>query len=94
MPLFRRLPKRGFKPFRRTRYAIVNLRSLEACFEAGASVNPDDLHQARLISAAKAPVKILGDGVLTKPLNVQAHRFSASAAEAIEAAGGTAKAIL
>lgn len=94
MPLFRRLPKRGFKPFRRTRYAVVNLHGLEQAFEQGSAVGPSELYQAQLISREKSLVKILGTGDLTKPLIVRAHKFSASAAAAIESAGGKAEVIL
>ena len=94
MPLFRRLPKRGFKPFRRVRYAVVNLYDLEQAFEQGSAVGPSELYQARLISSEKGLVKILGAGDLTKPLTVRAHKFSASASAAIESAGGKVEVIL
>ena len=93
MPLFRRLPKRGFKPFRRTRYSPVNLYGLEASFAPGASVGPADFYAARLVGSKRALVKILGAGELTKPLTVRAHRFSASAVQAIESAGGKAEVV-
>ena len=91
-PLQRRLPKHGFhNPFRRE-YAIVNLADLEERFEAGATVDPAQLAARRLVRRG-LPVKILGDGELTKPLTVHAHKFSASARQRIEASGGRAEVI-
>lgn len=87
MPLYRRLPIRGFKPFRRVRYAVVNIGDLER-FESGAVVTPEELVRVRLLRNRSLPVKILGDGSLSKPLTVRAHKFSHSAAERIRAAGG------
>ncbi|MCS7312866.1 MAG: 50S ribosomal protein L15 [Acidobacteria bacterium] len=88
MPLHRRLPKRGFRnPLKRT-FAIVNLDQLDRHFEAGATVNPTSLLEKGLIRAARDVVKVLGRGTLTKPLTVQAHRFSRSAVEKIQQAGG------
>jgi large subunit ribosomal protein L15 len=87
MPLQRRLPKHGFhNPFRRS-FAIVNLASLEDRFEAGATVGPAELVAERLARRG-VPVKILGEGPLTKSLTVQAHKFSEAAKRGIEAAGG------
>jgi large subunit ribosomal protein L15 len=87
LPLHRRVPKRGFtNPFR-TEYAILNVKDLER-FQAGTSVTPASLVEAGLVRTANAPVKILGEGSLTKALTVSAHRFSKSAAEKIRAAGG------
>ena len=77
-----------FEPFR-TRSQHVNLSDLEARFEAGAAVDPDALRRHRLATRKGVPVKVLGDGELTKALTVHAHAFSASARERIEAAGGT-----
>jgi len=87
MPLHRRLPKRGFKPFRRRRYAVVNVGELER-FESGAVVTPEELVRARLLRNLALPVKILGDGTLSKSLTVRAHKFSRSAEERIRTAGG------
>lgn len=89
-PLFRRIPKVGFsnKVFR-TEYQVVNLSDLERCFESGGRVTSAALEEAGLVRSAKKPVKILGDGSLTKKLSVEAERFSASAATKIEASGGT-----
>jgi large subunit ribosomal protein L15 len=91
MPLHRRLPKRGFRnPFRRV-WAIVNLDQLDRHFEAGATVTPMALLEKGLIRTLDDGVKVLGRGELTKPLVVQAHRFSRSAIEKIQRAGGRAE---
>lgn len=90
MPLQRRLPKRGFRRPREA-VAVVNLRQLEAKFEAGATVDPPALYACGLIKKTAAPVKILGMGQLSKALTVKAHGFSRSARERIAAAGGTAE---
>ena len=88
MPLYRRVPKRGFTPRQRTVYAVVNLKDLHA-FSAGSVVDPDRLVEARLVKrAASERVKILGEGELMHPLTVRVHRVSASARHKIEAAGG------
>jgi len=90
MPFFRRIPKRGFSNARfRTRYAVVNVRFLEARFESGAEVNPEMMAKVGLIAEARTPVKILGEGPLNRKLEVWASKFSASAREKIEQAGGT-----
>jgi large subunit ribosomal protein L15 len=91
MPLHRRVPKRGFhNPFR-IEYAVVNLDTLSEVFEAGSSVTPDVLRERGLVSQARARIKVLGRGDITKKLTVQAHKFSGTAAEKIAAAGGTAE---
>lgn len=88
MPLQRRLPKRGFhNPFRTDR-AVVNLEQLNV-FPSGSEVSPELLAEKGLVRGKGQPVKILGDGALTKPLTIKAHGFSAKAKEKIEAAGGT-----
>jgi large subunit ribosomal protein L15 len=92
MPLQRRLPKRGFhNPFRRT-YSVINLARLEALFESGAVVDAAILIDRGLARAGR-PIKILGQGELSKALTVKAHAFSASAKERIAAAGGSAEVI-
>ncbi|MFC5559495.1 50S ribosomal protein L15 [Ureibacillus thermophilus] len=91
-PLFRRLPKRGFTNVNRKEYAIVNLDALNR-FEDGAEITPALLIETGVVSKEKAGIKILGNGTLTKKLNVKAHKFSASAKEAIESAGGTTEVI-
>ncbi len=92
MPTFRRMPKRGFNnaKFAR-RFSVVNLASLEERYEPGAHVTPQSLLEAGLIRNLKLPVKILGDGSLTKKLIVDAAKFSRSAMEKIQSAGGEAR---
>jgi len=86
MPLHRRLPKRGFTNIFRKEYDPVNL-SLLAHFDAGQEITPEALH-ARGFTGKNALVKILGDGEVGRALTVRAHKFSASAREKIEKAGG------
>lgn len=93
MPLHRRVPKRGFhNPFR-VEYAVVNLDTLGEVFEAGSAVTPELLRERGLVRVAGAPIKILGRGDLAKALTVRAHKFSGSAAQKIQAAGGAAEVI-
>ena len=89
MPLYRRLPKRGFlPPGGKTEYAVVNLKSL-AAFDAGSTVDPDALVKGGLVKrGASARVKILGAGDVPHALTVKAHAVSGSARGKIEAAGG------
>ena len=92
MPIFRRLPKRGFSnfPFRRD-YEIVNVAELDRCFAEGDTVDCDVLHKVRLVSGVAPRVKVLAKGKLAKRLTVEAHAFSAKARQAIEGAGGTVR---
>ncbi len=87
IPLYRRLPKRGFNNVFAKHYAIVNVSDLEA-FENGAVVNAEALLEKRIIRKALDGVKILGRGELTKKVTVQAAIFSAGAKEKIESVGG------
>ncbi|MGM7637270.1 50S ribosomal protein L15 [Bacillus sp. Hm123] len=87
-PLFRRLPKRGFTNINRKEFAIVNLDALNR-FEEGTEVTPELLIETGVVSNEKAGIKILAKGNVEKKLTVKAHKFSAAAKEAIEAAGGT-----
>jgi len=88
MPLSRRIPKRGFSNFRFAKnYETVNVHELDDKFEAGATITVEELRDRGLVSGS-GPVKILGDGELTKSFTVIAHAFSASAANKIEANGG------
>ncbi|WP_203247890.1 50S ribosomal protein L15 [Sporosarcina beigongshangi] len=87
IPLFQRLPKRGFTNINRKEYAIVNLDTLNR-FDAGTEVTPELLLESGIVSKAKSGIKILGNGTLDKKITVKAHKFSASAVEAIEKAGG------
>ena len=91
MPLVRRMPKRGFTNIFRVEYDIVNISDLDR-FDAGAAVTLEALAQRRLARRSR-PVKILGDGEITKALTVSAHKFSASARASIEAAGGRCEVI-
>jgi len=92
LPLHRRVPKRGFTNIFRKEYAILNVKDLER-FEAGTTVTPATLSEAGLVRTATAPVKILGEGTLSKALVVSAHAFSEGAAAKIRAAGGTLEVI-
>ena len=92
IPLFQRLPKRGFQNINRKEYAIVNLCDLNV-FDNGTVVTPDLLIDAKIIKDIKSGVKILGCGTLEKKLTIKAHKFSASASEESKKAGGTAEVI-
>ena len=88
MPLVRRIPKRGFNNRWALSVAIVNVGDLEKLFQAGEEVNPQTLLAKNLAKGRYDVLKVLGDGPLTKSLKVSAHRFSRSAKEKIEQAGG------
>ena len=88
MPLHRRLPKRGFTNIFKKRWLEVSLAALEQHFEADAEITPEVLHDRGLIKKAKYDVVVLGNGEVSKPLRVSAHRFTKSAREKIEKAGG------
>lgn len=88
MPLHRRLPKRGFTNIFKKRWVEISLASLEQHFEADAEITPEVLHDRGLIKKAKYDVVVLGNGEVSKPLRVSAHRFTKSAREKIEKAGG------
>ena len=92
MPLHRRLPKRGFTNIFKKDYAVVNLADLER-FDNGATVDESALRQAGLVKGQNDGIKVLGNGKLSKKLTVSATKFSATARQAIEAAGGTAQEI-
>jgi large subunit ribosomal protein L15 len=89
MPIQRRLPKRGFSnyPFRKI-YQVVNLKQLDSVFTAGQEVSPETLLKAGLITSARLPVKMLGDGDVKVALKLHVHAASQSAAEKIKASGG------
>jgi large subunit ribosomal protein L15 len=90
MPLFRRMPKRGFNNAEfRTSYAVVNLGSLNEAFEDGSNVDEASLIEAGLIRKPYDGVKVLGAGELSKKLNITVNKASASAKAAIEKAGGS-----
>ena len=92
IPLARRIPKRGFTNKFRTEYVAINVSRLEI-FEDGMVVSPVELIEYGIIKKIEDGVKIMGNGDLTKKLTVQANKFSASAKEKIEAAGGKAEVI-
>jgi large subunit ribosomal protein L15 len=88
MPLFRRLPKRGFHHRNRFPYAVVNVDVLDKAFEAGAVVTPEAIVAAGLASAEEGGVKVLGRGEITRKLTVRVNEVSPTARAKIEAAGG------
>ena len=91
LPLFRRLPKRGFSNVKfKTEYAVINLSDLNK-FEDGAIVTPEILKEMGILKNQLDGVKVLGNGKLEKKLTVKAHRFSKTAQEAIEKMGGKAE---
>ena len=93
MPLHRRLPKRGFTNIFKKEWIEVSLAALNRSFNAGDEVTPEGLHERGLIKKAKRDVVVLGTGEVSKALHVSAHRFTKSAREKIERAGGSAKQI-
>ncbi len=92
MPLVRRIPKRGFTNIFSIEYETINIERLDA-FENGTVVTPELLLENGLIKKVRDGVKILGSGEMTKKLTVKAHKFTGSAKEKIEAAGGKAEVI-
>jgi large subunit ribosomal protein L15 len=88
MPLVRRLPKRGFFNIFKVEFQVVNLRDLDRVFADGETVSVETLVEKGLVRGGKKPVKVLGEGELTKKLTVQVQKFSASAKAGIEKAGG------
>ena len=92
MPLYRRIPKRGFKNRNSKEIVAINISELER-FRSGSTVNIEKMMEVGLIKNPRDGVKILGNGEFTKKLNVKANAFSASAKEKIEALGGTVEVI-
>ena len=92
MPLYRRIPKRGFTNIWATEYAIANVSDLNR-FESGTVVTPEMLKEAGIVKQIKDGIKVLGNGNLEKGITVQAHKFSKTAVEKIESAGGKAEVI-
>lgn len=88
MPLYRRLPKRGFNNIFRKEYIAINVETLES-FDAGTQIDPVILRDHGIIKNLRGEIKILGNGDLTKSVTVRAHKFSKSAIEKIQQAGGT-----
>ncbi len=93
MPLARRIPKRGFHNRFAKVVATVNVGQLESLFQNGDTVDPEALRRCNLVKGRYDVLKVLGDGTLTKKLTVSAHRFSKSAVEKIQAAGGKVEVI-
>ncbi len=93
MPLYRRLPKRGFTNIFATQYAEINVEVLNEMFEDGATITPDLLKETGILKKQLDGVKVLGNGEVTKKLTVKANKFSKSAVEKIEAAGGKVEVI-
>ena len=93
MPLYRRLPKRGFKNRNRVEFAVINLSTLDKFFEDGATVDAAARLERKVIKDLMGGVKVLGNGELTKKLTVKANAFSETAKEKIEGCGGTCEVI-
>ncbi len=93
LPLYRRLPKRGFTNARfKVEYAVINMTDLNR-FEDGAVITPELLKEMGLVKKQLSGIKVLGNGTLEKKVNVKAHAFSAKAVEQIEKLGGKAEVI-
>jgi large subunit ribosomal protein L15 len=91
MPLYRRVPKRGFKPLNRREYQVVNLSAIADLEDT--EIGPDELRSHGLVSSTRKPIKILGVGTPGRAVTVRAHAFSATAKTKIEAEGGRAELI-
>ena len=94
MPLQRRLPKRGFTNIFKKEWIEISLAKIEASFNVGDEVTPEILHERGLIKKAKHDLVILGNGDVTKSLKISAHRFTKTAKDKIEKAGGSATQII
>jgi len=92
-PLYMRSPKKGFKNFMRKNYTVINLDILENRFNADEEVTPASLKAKGIVKQYAEGIKLLGEGQLSKPLNVKVHAFSKSATDKITAAGGKAEVI-
>jgi large subunit ribosomal protein L15 len=93
MPLYRRLPKRGFNNIFRKEYVAINVETLDS-FESGTQIDPVVLRDHGIIKNLRGLIKILGNGDLTKSVTVRAHKFSKSAVEKIQKAGGIIEVIV
>src|SRR5258705_2045845 len=93
MPLHRRLPKRGFTNIFKKRWLEVSLAALDRHFNADEEITPELLHSRGIIKKAKHDAVVLGNGEVSKAIRISAHRFTKSAREKIEKAGGSALAI-
>ena len=89
MPLHRRLPKRGFTNIFEKQWIEVSLNALERSFAADDEITPEVLHKRGIIKKAQHDIVVLGNGEISKALKISAHRFTKSAREKIEKAGGT-----
>lgn len=94
MPLQRRLPKRGFTNIFKKQWIEISLAKIEENFKVGDEITPEILHERGLIKKAKHDLVILGTGEISKSLKISAHRFTKTAKDKIEKAGGTATAIV
>jgi large subunit ribosomal protein L15 len=94
LPLVRRIPKRGFHNKFALTVVAVNLAQIAEVFDAGDEINPTTLQDRGLIKRRFDEIKVLGDGELTKPLKIAAHRFSETALEKLKAAGGSATVVI
>ena len=88
MPLHRRLPKRGFTNIFKKQWIEVSLEALDRSFDANTEITPEVLHKRGIIKKAKHDIVVLGNGTISKALKISAHRFTKSAREKIEKAGG------
>ncbi|MBN2570607.1 MAG: 50S ribosomal protein L15 [Ignavibacteriales bacterium] len=97
MPLQRRIPKRGFTSVFKTKFQVINLNTIQEWIDnkkiANNTITAVILHESGLLKKVSTPYKVLGDGKLTAKINIEAHAFSKSAKEKIEAIGGTIKEI-
>ena len=93
IPLFRRLPKRGFKSMNHAEFNLVNLSLIDDNFEAGEVVSNETLRAKNLLGKAQLPLKVLANGEISKAVTVQAEKFSETAVAKIEAAGGKVEVI-
>jgi large subunit ribosomal protein L15 len=93
MPLQRRLPKRGFTNIFKKKWIEISLAKIEESFNAGDEITPEVLHERGLVKKSKDDLVILGNGELTKKFTISSHRFTKTAREKIERAGGTANVI-
>jgi large subunit ribosomal protein L15 len=94
MPLQRRLPKRGFTNIFKKQWVEISLAKIEENFNSGDAITPEILHERGLIKKAKHDLVILGTGEMSKSLNISSHRFTKTAKDKIEKAGGTATVIV
>ena len=93
MPLYRRLPKRGFKNIFKREYTIVNIRDLVRKFKENEEITPEKLLEVGLVKKKKQPIKILAEGDISFPLQIKIHKISQQARAKVEAAGGRVEVI-